>query len=1130
MSIKLGLDQGSSSIGWALINTQTNKILGTGVRIFPEGVANFGQGIKEISNNASRTAKRGSRRQRFRKKLSKKMLLELLSKNNMCPLTEQEIKEWKTTKKFPESQLKEWFALNPYTLRNKALTEEITLMELGRIFYQIMQRRGFLSNSRSASSKEDGAIFTGDDKKGKIGITQTINSITQARTLGSYLNSIMPVENEPYVFRTERIRNRYTTRQMYIDEFDAIWSSQERFHPNLDHSLMEAIGGRKSEEEFQNNGILFDQRPLKSQKHLIGTCTFETDKPRTQLSTIDFEQFRAWQWVNTVDCNGNELSPVDKQTIIDLLYTVEKIDFSKIRKAIGKDSSSYNFNYKDDDKVVGTYTISNLSHKKFFGNKWFQMTEKQQDDVWQVLDFFDSKSHLKKYAKDKWNFTDKQADDIVKFNLKDGYSSLSRKAIGNILPFLKMGYMYDIAAVLGGIKNAFGSKWDALPASDKDYILDNVPSIVRSKSKGGFIGHIKEMLIKDFNMSYRQLRKLYHHSMNIHKTQLLDKLPVDSNADKEIQGLKNPVVSTALFETRKLINALIDEYGTIDEIVIEMSRDLKQNKSERSKTRSQNKFNESKNDKIKKKLAEEGVPTTYANIEKFKLWEECKGTCPYTGNPIPYNILFNGPIEVEHIHPWSKSLNNSFANKTLAYADANRAKSNMTPFEYYSNDTVRWNEMKARVLELFKFTKEYPNSYSKFKRFVQENYDDDFVSRQLNDTRFICTETKSYLSKICSNITVSTGQATALLRRNWGLNDVLNEDNMIKSRENHKHHAVDALVIACTTASHIQRLSQGNCYYRKQDLLNYPTPWGTFRKDAEDAINNILVSHKKTNKSISKRKNTVVKKGVTYTNTGIAARGQLHEETFYGKRLVNGEPVFHFRKNIEDLTELVQIEKIVDKNIKEIIHQRIKFLGGMVHKTVKGKTGLFIPDNLYFETINGVKTPMIYLPNKNGEPVPVLRVRIEVKYSNLVQKSDNTNCWINPGNNHHAVIYTNEKGKPLNETISLYEVVKRKMNNESTYQIPKDGKELLLTIEKGDIFLVDVDESEIDWNDLNYNSLVDNLYKNTIISHNNYKFRHITCSKSKNPDFIGIRNSTDCAKRLLKVNISVTGKITKALK
>ena len=1116
----LGLDLGTNSIGWALIEDNQNKILGLGTRIFPMGVENLGDGEGEISKNASRTGARGVRRQFFRRRLRKQILLKALSENKMCPLEASDFQEWKRNKRFPIEKLTTWFALNPYELRQKALIEKLSLEEIGRIFYHLIQRRGFLSNSRKGGS-DDGTIFKGNPKEGKIGITETQKNI-EDKTLGTYLFEIYPKENQPFQDGLERIRNRYTTRKMYVDEFELIWNKQAQFHAELTNELKTLFGGRKLD-GYKEDGILFHQRPLRSQKHLVGNCSFEPRKTKCPISAIPFEQFRVWQWVNTVEYNGKKISQEEKEKIVEFLFANEKPEFKKIRKVIGKESAEFKFNYKDDDKIVGTHTISNLSNKKYFGKKWFEFTEKEQEDIWHVLYFFDSKSNLKEYAIKNWNFTEEQAESISKFNVKDGYASLSRKAISNILPFLKLGFTYDVAVVLGGIKNVFGSDWEKLSDEKRNFFYDNVYEIVRSKNKGGFIEIIKDILRNDYNISDNQLRKLYHHSATIDATELLEKLPVGKDADKDIQAIRNPIVITALFELRKLVNELIDEHGKIDEIKVEMARDLKISKSQRNKIRKEQKRLERENDRVKARLLEERQRVTHDNILLYKLWEECKHTCPYTGKPISVTQLFSGEVQIEHIHPWSRSLNDSFSNKTLCYADENRKKGNKTPFEFYGSDEANWSAIKERALKLFSDTKEYPNAYQKFKRFVQQKFDDDFSTRQLNDTRYISKEAKNYLSKICNKVTVSPGQATSNLRHKWGLNQILNDDNE-KTREDHRHHAIDALVMACTKVSYVQELSKWNRYNRGYDVKDFPMPWLSFWKDAEKAVNQILVSHKKVSNDITVRTHTTEKNGKKHTNLGVAARGQLHKETVYGKRTFNGEEAFHVRKPIESLETAKQIAKVVDESIRLLILKRVNELGGFVKDKVPANT-FFIVDE------NGVKQPQIFLPNQNGAPVPILKVRVKENIGGAVKLKTNVNQWVNPRNNHHVLIYKDEKGNLKEEVVTFWTVVERKRTGQSVYQLPIDGKEMVTTLHINDMFLLGLSEDEINWENPDYKVLKEHLYRVQKFTSGDYYFRKALTSSIQNPEEKQQINSFGFGKNgwsthnPIKVKISVSGKI-----
>lgn len=1125
MAKVLGLDLGTNSIGWAVVEDEQNMILGMGSRIFPMGVENLGEGDNEISKNASRTDSRGKRRQFFRKRLRKKILLELLSEYKMCPLNKNDFEEWKKTRRFPEEKLADWFALNPYQLRFKGLNEEISLQELGRIFYHFIQRRGFLSNSRKGGS-DDGAIFKGKPKEGKIGINETLEQI-QDKTLGEYLNDIYPKENEPFQEGLERIRNRYTTRKMYVDEFEKLWEAQAKYHAVLTTEFKEKIGGRKLD-GYNDDGVLFHQRPLRSQKHLVGNCTFESKKTKAPLSAIPVEFFRIYQWVNTVEFNGNKIDEDDRKALIKLLLANEKIDFKKLRKAIKKEGAEFKFNYKDDDKIVGTHTISNLSSKKFFGEKWFDFTEKEQEDIWHILYFFDNKDKVKEYAIQNWGFNESQADKISSFQLKDGYASLSRKAILNILPFLELGFTYDVAVTLGGIKNAFGEKWETLSDAGKSFIYDNVPSIVRFKIKGGYIEELKRVLKNEFQLTDKELKKLYHHSTSIDAQTILDKLPLGKNADREIQSIRNPIVITALFELRKLVNELIDRFGSYDEIKIEMARDLKVSKTKRNQIRREQKRLERENDRVKERLREKGQIISHENILKYKLWEECKQTCPYTGQPIPISKLFTGEIQIEHIHPWSRSLNDSFMNKTLCYADENRNKGDKTPFEFYGSDVINWNSIKARALKLFSDTKEYPNAYQKFKQFVKEKFESDFTTRQLNDTRYISREAKSYLSQVCDKVMVSPGQATSNLRHKWGLNSVLNMDNE-KTREDHRHHAVDALVMACTKTTYIQELSKWNRYGRSYDLNNFPLPWPTFFHDAEREVNSILVSHKRLNTIVTKRKYKIKRNGNMFTNTGISARGQLHKETVFGKRTAPfSEEAFHVRKPIDVLQTEKHIEKVVDLAIKKIIYERVEELGGFI----KGK----IPPNTFFTVDeNGIKQPQIFLPNKNGNPVPVLKIRMKENIGGAEQLKKDSNQWVNPRNNHHVLIYKDNDGNLKESVVTFWTVVERKRQAQPVYQLPEDGKEIVTTLHINDLFILGLNEEEVNWDSTDNSLLTKHLYRVQKLSSKFYEFRLCTESsiqKNFQPFYIRLQSFGEgktgwITFNPIKVKVSVSGTISK---
>jgi len=264
MSKILGLDLGTNSIGWAIIDDEKEEINHTGVRIFQEGVNRSATG-SEISKNADRRLARGIRRQNFRFKRRRDELVEKLIQYGMYPESDDSIEEY--------------FKDDPYKLRTKGLDEKLNLFEFGRVLYHLNERRGFKSN-RKTKTKDDSKIYSGKDNT--AGITDTENAIKSGnfRTLGEYLASLNPHE--------QRIRNRYTLRKMYQEEFELLWSKQKEFYPGL------------FTDEIKNDiyDTIFFQRKLKSQKHTVGYCTLEPKKHCIPKSSPSFQYFRILEQVS----------------------------------------------------------------------------------------------------------------------------------------------------------------------------------------------------------------------------------------------------------------------------------------------------------------------------------------------------------------------------------------------------------------------------------------------------------------------------------------------------------------------------------------------------------------------------------------------------------------------------------------------------------------------------------------------------------------------------------------------------------------------------------------------------------------------------------------------------------------
>ena len=560
MSKILGLDLGTNSIGWAVVDNEKNQtsLLNKGVHIFSEGVK-IEKGI-ESSRAAERTKYRSARRIKFRRKLRKQETLKVLIKYGMCPLAIEELNNWiKNKKEYPKSEkFIQWLHTdeatntNPYYFRNKASKENISLMDLGRAFYHLSQRRGFLSNrldqgddgiieqirqeflniveagdnieevlsdiinaSESYADEEDRAIRKlikdinkiisesksksfedlkesllkllnksenlGVVKGGIANLTKEIE-ISNSETLGQYFYLLYK--------KKEKIRKHYTAREEhYIKEFDKICKVQ-----GLSNEIIQ---------ELEN--AIFYFRPLKSQKGLVGKCTFEKDKPRCPVSHPSFEEYRALQFINSIkasDINGELifLTEEERNKIWPKFIRKSKpnFDFDDIAKELTPKNETRFFNYKKNAAVSGCPTIAQLVN--IFGDDWKQNifnvypennkvkrkrieTGKSKsgnikykrsnkvvgqksindvvNDVWHVL-FSDHKNYrvekLIEFAKTKLGLNDVKAKKFSLINLKKDYASLSLKAIHKISPYLHQRLIYTYAVFLANIDRVVGDE------------------------------------------------------------------------------------------------------------------------------------------------------------------------------------------------------------------------------------------------------------------------------------------------------------------------------------------------------------------------------------------------------------------------------------------------------------------------------------------------------------------------------------------------------------------------------------------------------------------------------------------------------------------------------------------------
>ena len=520
--------------------------------------------------------------------------------------------------------------------------------------------------------------------------------------------------------------------------------------------------------------------------------------------------------------------------------------------------------------------------------------------------------------KEHWKFDDEIAEELAKTELEPGYGRLSLKALRGIILHLEKGMTYDKACEAAG----------------------------------------------------------YAHTGNNDKKSE-DTLPAPPY-------LRNPVVQKAMHETRKIVNAVIRKYGKPSNIRIEMARDMKLTKKQKERIQKTQNAQKKANEKAAEILQKDfGIQNpSREDIQKYNLWEECKHICPYTGKTISKQALFSPEIEIEHILPWSRSIDDSYMNKTLCMSSENRIKHNKTPFEAYSSNQENYLEILSRIKNM---------PWPKRRRFEQREIDTDkCVERQLNDTRYISREVKGYVTTLGARVEVTKGEATAALRHKWGLNAVLDETGTRKNRDDHRHHAIDAIVVALTSRGLFQDLSRMSAESGEslsQRGFTLRKPWEGFYNDVKEKMGAIIISHAPSR----------------------AISGALHEETAYGYS--ETEECYVYRKPLETLTK-AQVEKIRDAKIKELVEARLKEFDGDDFK------------NAIKKAFGDKDRPLLNVDGKT----PIRSVRIKENKTNVhaVKRDGRAYKFFDYGNNHHVEVIENVKtGKREGVFVTAMEAAKR---------------------------------------------------------------------------------------------------------
>ncbi len=890
-----------------------------------------------------------------------------------------------------------------YEWRVNSLNSQIDLEQLTIVFQEI-------NNQLNKSSNYLGNI---SDRSKELYFNH--------QTIGQYIYERL--SSNPHY----STKNKVFYRQDYLDEFESLWESQKKYHKELTDELKKEI----------RDVIIFYQRPLKSQKGLLSICELEgreievekngkkitkTIGPRvTPKSSPIFQESKIWQILNNVQVLGEQiqekkrpLTQEEKQTLFEELNIKEKLTKTQALQILGmKGEHKLNYQEIDGNRTRATFLkafqeIIELSgHEIDFAKKNAKDIEVGFREIFEALGFNTeiltfttdlTKEEIKNQQIEKqayyklWHLLYSFEGDNSKLGNEKliqklmelckmpleyasilanvtfalDYGNISTRATLKILPFLRQGFMYNEACEMAGYK------------------------------------HSKKSLTKE---------------------EIENKILKDSLSQLPKNSLRNPVVEKIINQMVNVVNSLIEEYGKPDEIRIELARELKKSAQERDELTKA--VNKSKKDHELFVKELQKAPFNIANpsrndIIRYKLYKELEPTgyhTLYTNTYISQERLFSKDFDIEHIIPQALLFDDSFSNKTLEKRDANIEKGKMTAYDYVLEKKGKMGaeEYKIKIESLFNNGK-----ISKTKRknllMRQDEIPDGFIDRDLRDSQYIAKKSREILEQIVKVVNTTTGSVTDRLRGDWQLVDVMKELNWDKydkcglteyhenrdgnktpkikdwtKRNDHRHHAMDALTIAFTKPSYIQYLNNLNARVEKSteeylDLDNVeirlldkkkrtsavygieakelyrdnkgklrfkpPMPLDELRKEAKKHLEEILVSIKAKNKVVTRNTNTIKTIKGKKQVTQLTPRGQLHLETVYGK-------IKQYETKVESVNASFDTEKIqtvANKAYREALTKRLQEFNNDPKKAFTGKNTLE-KNPLYTDALHTNKVP-----------------------------------------------------------------------------------------------------------------------------------------------------------------------------
>ena len=974
------------------------------------------------------------------------------------------------------------------------------------------------------------------------------------KTIGEYIYDTL-LERPQQKIKGKLVRT--VERKFYKDELRRILEVQATFHSELQDRVLltQCIQELYPHNEGHRNlianrdfihlfidDILFYQRPLKSKKSLIGNCPYEShegiDKETGEIKKYGvkciakshplYQEFRLWQFLSNLRIyqreryvNGKLKTDVDvtDEFISSEEEMVALFDWLNERKDIDQKSflkyppfglkknalAEYRWNYVEDKTYLCNETHAAICARLNKANIPARLTLQVEESLWHLLYSISDKDELRKaltsFARKQGWGPDSFVESFIKMSpFEKEYGAYSAKAIKKLLPLMRMGKYWSEEA----IDEHTRMRIEKLIKGEAD---ESIGQRIREKTV-----HLKALeQFRGLPLWLACYIVYDRHS----EAQEITKWESPADIDRCLNNfrqhsLHNPIVEQVVLETLRVVRDIWKKTGQIDEIHIELGRNMKETAAKRAQQTAKIMENESTNLRIKalltefinpefgienvrpyspsqqdllriyeetvlqdnadqlpdditdflKKLRENKQPT-HNEFIRYKCWLEQKYCSPYTGEVIPLAKLFTPAYEIEHIIPKTRFFDDSFSNKVICEAAVNKLKDKQLGYEFIKNhhgtvvDTGFGKTVKVSTEEAYvAFVKDhYRNNRAKMNKLLMDDIPDKFIERQLNDSRYISSLVKSLLSNIVrekdgqgnleqeaisKNVIVCTGGITDRLKKDWGLNDVWNDlvtprferlnrltgktcfghweqtegkrffrtelpleyqRGFSKKRIDHRHHAMDAIVIACATRNHINYLNNESARkdakisrYDLQRLLcdkrgtddkgNYNwiirKPWETFTQDARQALEDIIVSFKQNLRVINKCTNHYThynangEKVVDKQRKGDswAIRKPLHKDTVFGR--VNLRKV----KEVRLSQALDMPQMIVDKQLKAKIRQLTAY------KYDKKRIERYFKENPFeWKEYNLSKIPVYYYTDMTADPMVASRKPLDTTFT-----------------------------------------------------------------------------------------------------------------------------------------------------